>query len=70
MSVGPDDCVYVVEFGSATVSVFDENGKYIKSFGKRGNKDGEFNYPFAIAVSADGYVHVSDTENNRVQILK
>ena len=36
MSVGPDDCVYVVECDSDRVSVFDENGKYIKSFGKTG----------------------------------
>ena len=70
VSVGPDDCVYVVEFDSKGVSIFDDNGKYIKSFGKRGNKDGEFNDPYAIAVSDDGDVHVSDTGNNRVQVFK
>ena len=70
VSVGPDDCVYVVEYDFDRVSVFDENGKYIKSFGKGGNKDGEFNYPCAIAVNADGYVYVSDTGKNRVQIFK
>ena len=70
VSVGPDDCVYVVEFDSNRVSIFDANGKYIKSFGKRGNKDGEFNYPHAIAVSDDGYVYISDTRNNRVQVFK
>ena len=70
VSVGPDDCVYVVEFSSHRVSVFDENSKYIKSFGKRGNKDGEFTNPYAIAVSADGYVCVSDIYNYRVQIFQ
>ena len=48
VSVGPDDCVYVVEFQPDRVSIFDDNGKYIKSFGKRGNKDGEFNNPYAL----------------------
>ena len=70
VSVGPDDCVYVVEFQSDRVSIFDDNGKYIKSFGKRGYKDGEFKHPHAIAVSDDGYVYVSDTGNNRVQVFK
>ena len=70
VSVGPDDCVYVVEFQPDRVSIFDDNGKYIKSFGKRGNKDGEFNNPYALAVSDDGYVYVSDTGNNRVQVFK
>ena len=69
VSVGPDDCVYVVECDANRVSVFDDNGKYIKSFGKRGNKDGEFVNPYAIAV-ADGYVYVSDTDNHRIQVFK
>ena len=68
--VAPNDWVYVVEYNCPRVSVFNENGEYIKSFGKPGHKDGEFNYPFAIAVRDDGYVFVSDTENSRVQIFK
>ena len=70
VAVGPDDWVYVVEKACPRVSVFDENGKYIKSFGKRGDKDGEFKGPYAIAVTDDGYVYVSDTGSNRVQIFK
>ena len=70
VAVGPDDCVYVVECDCHRVSVFDENGEYIKSFGKTGDKDGEFNCPFAIAVSDDGYVYVSDFGNNQVQVFK
>ena len=42
VSVGPDGCVCVVEYHFDSVSVSDVNGKYIKSFGKRGNKDGDF----------------------------
>ena len=72
VSVGPDDCVYVVETSSNTdrVSIFDQTGKYIKSFGKKGDKDGEFDRPYAIAVSDEGYVYVSDTGNNRIQVFK
>ena len=70
VAVGPDDWVYVVEFDLDRVSVFDENHKYIKSFGKKGDKDGEFNHPYAIAVNDDGCIYVSDTGNNRVQVFK
>ena len=70
MAVGPDDWVYVVEQIYPRVLIFDENGKYIKSLLKGGNKDGEFSGPFSIAVRDDGYVFVSDTSNNRVQIFK
>ena len=70
VAVGPGDWVYVVEVDLNRVSVFDENHKYIKSFGKKGNKDGEFNGPYAIAVNDDGCVYVSDTDNSRVQVFK
>ena len=70
VAVGPNDWVYVVEIDCPRVSVFNENGEYIKSFGKPGDKDGEFDKPFAIAVRDDGYVFVSDTFNYRVQIFK
>ena len=70
VAVGPDDWVYVVENSLNRVSVFDENHKYIKSFGKEEDKDGEFNDPYAIAVNDDGCVYVSDTRNDRVQEFK
>ena len=54
---------------SDRVSIFDENGRYIKSFGKRGHKDREFNGPYAIAVSDDGHVYVSDTLNDRIHVF-
>ena len=69
VAVGPGDCVYVVECDCHRVSEFNGNGEYIKSFGKRGNKDGEFECPHAIAVSDGGCVYVSDTGNNRVQVF-
>ena len=70
VAVGPDYWVYIIGQSSHRISVFDEHGKYIMSFGKKGNKDGEFTDPHAIAVKDDGYVYVSDTYNNRVQIFK
>ena len=45
-------------------------GKYIRSFGKEGDKDGEFEWPRCVAVDGEGYVHVSDTDNNHIQLFK
>ena len=70
VSVGPDSCLYVVENDLNRVSIFDAGGKYIRSFGKTGDKDGEFDAPHCVAVDGEGYVHVSDTFNNRIQIFK
>ena len=70
VAVGPDDWVYVVENYANRVSVFDEKGKYIQSFGKKGDKDGEFNDPYAVSVSDGGCVYVSDTNNDRIQVFR
>ena len=70
VSVEPNNYLYVVENCLTRVSIFDAGGKYIRSFGKTGDKDGEFKNPYCVAVDGKGYVHVSDTENNRIQIFK
>ena len=70
VSVGPDNCVYVAEYDSNRVSVFDHTGKNIKSFGKYGGKDGEFRGPYGVVVSDEGYVYVCDTGNNCIQVFK
>ena len=49
--------------------VFDAAGSLLFSFGKRGNGDGEFNYPTHIAVGRDGRIYVNDAMNFRIQIF-
>lgn len=38
-------------------------------FGKRGETDGEFQYPYQMAFDRDGYLHVVDILNARVQVF-
>lgn len=40
-----DDNIYVLDWKAATIKVFDKNGKYIKSIGRRGEGPGEFQSP-------------------------
>lgn len=49
------------------VAVFDLAGKHLFSFGKRGDGDGEFNFPLAAAVGKDGEIFVVDALNARIQ---
>ena len=65
VSVRPDSCLYVVEHVLHRVSIFDAGGKYIRSFGKKGDKDGEFNFPYCVAVDGEGHVG-----NNCIQMFK
>jgi len=61
--------VWVVETGSHCVSVFDRNGKKIKTIGRRGNGPLEFNFPTYIWIDKDGKIYIVDSMNFRVEIL-
>ena len=59
--------VYVVDTLGHDIKVFNLEGKPLFTFGKRGEKDGEFNFPTHIFVANDDTVYVTDELNFRVQ---
>jgi DNA-binding beta-propeller fold protein YncE len=54
---------------NARVAKFDKDGKFIKSWGKKGTADGEFANARSIAVDAQGNVYVADGGNKRVEVF-
>ena len=54
---------------NARVLKFDSTGKFIKSWGKWGNGDGEFDQPHALAFDSKGLLYIGDRNNNRVQVF-
>lgn len=61
--------LYVSDTLGHRIDVFDLAGKKVRTFGKRGGGDGEFNYPTHLAIDGNGDVYVMDTLNCRVQIF-
>ena len=55
--------------GNARIAKFDKNGKFVKSWGKRGSASGEFANVRSIAVDAQGDVYAADGGNKRVQVF-
>lgn len=60
--------LYVSDSQNHFIKVYDNNGKFLFTIGKRGVEDGEFNFPSYIAFK-NGKLYVSDTLNYRVQIF-
>jgi sugar lactone lactonase YvrE len=54
---------------NARIVKFSKDGKFIKSWGKKGSGPGEFDTPHAIAMDSKGRLFVGDRNNNRIQIF-
>ena len=57
------------EDSNARIVKFTKDGKFIKTWGKRGSKPGEFDTPHALAFDSKGRLFVADRANNRIQIF-
>ena len=64
-----DQYVYVSDFGQHHFVVYTSSGQFVTSFGECGQKEGQFSRTFYITSCTDGYIYVSDSDNNRVQIF-
>ena len=60
--------IAVSELGNHRVQIFANDGSYLRSFGKKGNQQGEFNSPAGIAFHNDKII-VADVNNHRVQLF-
>jgi len=64
-----DKYVYVSDHWQHRIAVYQTSGHFVTSFGRRGHGEGELNYPYCITSCANGFIHVCDIRNSRVQIF-
>lgn len=58
--------LYVADTGAHRIAVFDREGAFVSSFGRRGSGEGELNFPTHVAWARDR-LYVTDSINGRVQ---
>ena len=54
---------------NSRVAKYDANGDWVKSWGEKGTKDGQFDTPHSIAADAKGNIYVADRGNRRIQVF-
>ena len=64
-----DKYVYVSDNNHHPIVVYETLGQFVTSFGREGQREGEFQNPFCITSCADGFIYVCDHQNRRVQIF-
>jgi tripartite motif-containing protein 71 len=59
--------VFVAEEVGNRVQKFTNTGTFLTKWGSQGNGDGQFNFPYGVAVDGSGNVFVAEYNNDRVQ---
>ena len=59
--------VIIAETSGHCISIFDVNGRKIRSFGSKGSAPGQLDTPCLVALTATGDILVCDAYNNRIQ---
>ena len=68
--VGSSGHIYVTDgYGNSRVVKFSPQGKYLLTWGKKGNGKGELHTPHALALDEDENVYVADRSNDRIQVF-
>ena len=64
-----NNVLYVSEWENHRITVFTQDGDFIRCFGTKGTGPGGFDCPVDIAIDKDGKMYVADFGNNRIQIF-
>ena len=71
--VAPNGDIFVADGhggdSNARIVKFSRDGRFIKTWGKKGSGPGEFDTPHSIAMDSRGRLFVADLQNHRIQIF-
>ncbi|XP_027048567.1 E3 ubiquitin-protein ligase TRIM71-like [Pocillopora damicornis] len=70
VAVNERDEILVTDNDNNRVQLFSSDGTYLRSFGSKGDKEGEFNSPIGVAIgNENGIIFIADSANHRIQIF-
>jgi hypothetical protein len=61
--------IYALDMKEIKVKVFDKNGRFLRSFGKKGKGPGEIETPIRMEMTRDGKIVIDDMGNNKLIVF-
>jgi len=69
IQVDNQDNIYALDTKETKIKVFDKNGKFLRSFGKKGQGPGEVDRPYRMELTRDNRLVIADMGNNKLVYL-
>ena len=69
VAVAPNGDIVVADSMNARIVLFNSEGKYLSTFGNRGDNPGQLNINQGVAVDSAGHIYVTDARDNRFTIF-
>jgi len=69
ISVDREEKIYVLDYSEADIKVFNKNGDYLKTIGRKGQGPGEMASPFAICITNKNEIVVQDLNNHQISFF-
>ena len=66
IQVDDEENIYALDMKEIKVKVYDKNGKFLRSFGKKGKGPGEIDTPIRMEMTRDGKIVIDDMGNNKL----
>ena len=69
ISVDREERIYVLDYSEANIKVFNKNGDYLKTIGRKGQGPGEMTSPFSICITKKNEIVVQDLNNHQISFF-
>ena len=69
VALGLNDQIVILDWNRHQVVILNKEGEFVRSFGSKGSKDGQFKKPYGVVVDDIGHIIVTDTHNHRIQVF-
>ena len=70
IAVAPNGHTFIADYTNHQIHVFDEQRKYIRSFGQPGSGNEQLMRPVGIAVDANVLVYVANNNNHHIEVFR
>ena len=60
---------FITDSGNHRIRKFDHQWQEIMSFGEKGSKPGQFQYPLCVTVAPNDLLYIADLNNDRIQVF-